>query len=297
MEKKPTARIYGLLGYPVKHSFSPAMHNAAFNACGINARYTLFEVKPEELEGFFKEGSSIRDIDGESFVLGDISGLNVTIPHKESVLKYLNWKSFEVRFTEAANVVIFKENNFLRGFNTDGLGFHRHLTKDLRFSIKGKKVLIIGAGGAAKAVVSQLARKGAKSIIIYDVDKRKSTELAVKTQGKFENCMTSISESIEGLNIISADLLVNASPVGMKESDPCLLTPDMVHKNLFVYDLIYNPPETKLLKLAIEKGCKRVSNGLGMLLYQGMLSFTHFTGKSAPFKVMEQALSGETKKL
>jgi shikimate dehydrogenase len=123
------------------------MHNAAFQALNINAEYTLFELKPEELEDFLL-----------SLAQRGISGLNVTIPYKEKVLGSLQWKSPEVRFTDAANVIIVKENNDLEGWNTDGIGFHRHLTIDLKFDIAGKNVIILGAGGAAKSVTDQLAR-------------------------------------------------------------------------------------------------------------------------------------------
>ncbi len=272
-------RIYGLIGYPVKHSLSPAMHNAAFQALDINAEYKLFELKPEELGDFL---SSLTE--------RKISGLNVTIPYKEKVLSYLQWKSPEVRFTDAANVIIVKERNYLEGWNTDGIGFHRHLTIDLRFDITKKRVVILGAGGASKAVIDQLARNKAKSITIYDVDKDKSLELANKISKEFPECNAISVNSIESLEIKNSDLLINATPIGMKETDPCLVDDKFIHKDLLVYDLIYNPRETKLLELAREKGAK-TSNGLGMLLYQGVRSFELWTGKRAPVEVMRKALT------
>ncbi len=271
-------KIYGLIGYPVKHSFSPLMHNAAFRSLKINAEYKLFEKKPEELDDFLKSLSE-----------QNIHGLNVTIPYKEVVLKYLRWKSPEVRFTGAANTIVVKDKNFLEGWNTDGIGFHRHLTKDLKFNISGKNVIIIGAGGAAKAIVNQLARKEAKSIVIYDMDNDKSLELADKINKEFPKCNAISVNSIEGFDIKNTDLLINATPVGMKKQDSCLITPDSLHSGLLVYDLVYNPPETKLLKFAKQKGAK-ASNGLGMLLYQGMRSFEIWTGRRAPKTVMLKAL-------
>jgi len=294
MEKKPAARIYGLLGYPVRHSFSPAMHNAAFKDRGINARYTLFEVRPEELEGFFKKGLPIQDIDGESFISNDIAGLNVTIPYKVKILDFvsLDKKSFFLRNVEAVNTII-NDKGVWKGFNTDIPGFQKHLKEE--FDPSGKKVAILGAGGAARAVAYALANSKADEITIFDIDQAKTNSVVGLIKNLFSGFKIYAADSIGKLNIRNKDLLVNATPIGMKESDPCLLTTEMLHKNLFVYDLIYNPAETRLLKLAREKDCK-VLNGQGMLLYQGMLSFTHFTGVTAPKKIMHKALLEELKR-
>ncbi len=268
-------KIYGLIGYPVKHSYSAFMHNAAFKAFGINAEYRLFEIKPEELEKLFLTDSALVDVNGELALKADLVGLNVTIPHKEAVLKYLSWRSSETKFTEAANVVIFKNKNYIEGWNTDGLGFHKHLAKDLKISFVNKKVAILGAGGAAKAVVDQLAKKGVKSIAIYDVEKSRSVKITDKIIKEYPAVESFAVDSIAELNIAGVDLLINCTPVGMKAEDPCLVSPEMIHRGLFVYDLIYNPAQTKLLKLAKEKGAQ-VSNGLGMLLYQGVRTFEIF---------------------
>ncbi len=268
-------KIYGLIGYPVKHSYSAFMHNAAFKAFEINAEYRLFEIKPEELDKLFLTENSPVDINGNLVQKADLCGLNVTIPHKEAVLKYLSWRSSETKFTEAANVVIFKNKNYIEGWNTDGLGFHKHLAKDLKLSFLDKKAAILGAGGAAKAVVDQLAKKGVKSIIIYDLDKARSARITDKIKKEYPSVESYAVDSVDGLNIAGAELLINCTPVGMKVEDPCLVSPEMLHRGLFVYDLIYNPQETKLLKLAKEKGAQG-SNGLGMLLYQGVRTFEIF---------------------
>lgn len=278
-------KSFGLVGYPVSHSLSPAMHNAAFKYLGIDAEYKLFEKKPEELDEFFAKLSE-----------QNIYGLNVTVPYKETVLKYLQWQSPEARFTQAVNTIIVKEKNYLKGWNTDGIGFYRHLTKDLKFNLLDKKVIVLGAGGASKAVVNQLARHGVKTIAIYDIDKDKSLKLTQKINKEFPKCSASFIDSINKLDIKNADLLINTTPIGMRETDPCLVKKEMLHKNLFVYDLVYNPPETKLLELAKNVGCKR-NNGLGMLLYQGALSFKHFTGMDAPTEIMKKALEEQIDKL
>jgi len=302
MDKKSPLKIYGLLGFPVRHSLSPAMHNAAFRALNIPAEYRLFEVKPEELEGFLLNNAPISDIDGNSFRLTDLSGFNVTIPYKVKVLQIIgsilgNKVNSIAALIDAVNTVKVSADN-LEAFNTDGAGFWRHLTKDLKFNLQGKKAAIIGAGGASRSVCVFLCIHKAKSISVFDVDKDKLRELVDNVLiGQFSNYNIEIkaANSIDGLNIADCDLLVNATPIGMKEDDPCLVDEKFIHKDLLVYDLIYNPAETKLLKMA-EKRKARVSNGLGMLLYQGAEAFEIWTGREAPVEVMRNALNQAIKR-
>jgi shikimate dehydrogenase len=278
-------KIYGLLGYPITHSLSPPMHNAALKALSINAKYELFSLKPEELDEFLKP-SSLKS--------RHIFGFNVTMPYKEKIISYINGPlSYEARLSQAVNTVRIKEK-ILEGFNTDGLGFHRHLTQELGFDYSSKRIALIGAGGAAKAISISLVKAPAdirlpKSITIYDKNLIKAREWVDVLSKESPSCVIKLAESIEELDIKRCDLLINATPVGMKKEDPCLVTADMLHSNLLVYDLIYNPPETKLLKLAKEKGAS-YSNGLKMLLYQGALSFELWTQLKPPLKVMWQAL-------
>ena len=141
-----------------------------------------------------------------------------------------------------------------------------------------------------------LANSGAKEVSIFDIDQEKTRKVIEMMKELSPDFKISAVDSIEQLDIKNKDLLVNATPVGLKESDPCLLNAEMLHKNLFVYDLIYNPKETKLLALARSVGAKS-SNGLGMLLYQGAISFEHFTGESAPITIMHEALNKGVAKL
>ncbi len=279
MAKLPK-KIYGILGYPVRHSFSPAMHNAAFQAIGLGAEYKLFEKKPEEVEGFIKSLSA-----------EGIFGLNVTIPYKEKVLSLvtLDKESFYLRQIKAINTVV-REGDILKGFNTDIPGFQRHLKENI--DPVNKKVALLGAGGAARAVLYVLAKSAAKEISVYDIDKNKTRDILAMIKGLFPAIIINSVDSVEQLDIKNKDLLINATPIGMKETDNCLINEDMMHRNLFVYDLIYNPSETKLLTLAKKAGAK-TSNGLKMLLYQGMLSLKHWTGLEAPQDVMWQALQKE----
>ncbi len=277
--------IYGVLGYPAQHSLSPLMHNAAFRALKINAEYKIFEIKPQDLDDFM-------------LTLGKngICGLSVTIPYKETVLKYLQWKSAEVSFTGASNTIVVKDKDRLEGWNTDGIGFHRHLTQDLKFDLKGKTVAMLGAGGAAKAIADQCGRQEVKSISIYDIDRQRCLNLTEKISREFPKCKAGCAPSVEELDLKNSDLLINATPVGMKEGDASPVPIDKLHSRLFVYDLVYNPSETALLKEARKKGA-RVSNGLGMLLYQGARSFELWTDKKAPTEMMKEALNQGVRKL
>lgn len=270
-------KIYGLIGYPVKHSLSPKMHNAAFQALNINAEYRLFEVKPEDLDYFL--GSIDKN---------NIFGLNVTIPYKERILDFvrLDSESFYLRQIKAVNTIV-KSDGIWKGFNTDIPGFQRDLKENI--DPTNKRAAILGAGGAARAVAYVLANSGAKDIHIYDIDKTKSQNIVNMVKSLFSNYQIFAVENIEQLDIRNKDLLINATPVGLSETDPCLVKEEMLHKNLFVHDLIYNPSETKLLALAKKVGA-RTSNGLKMLLYQGTLSFKHWTGENAPQKIMWEAL-------
>lgn len=271
---------YGLIGYPVKHSFSPAMHNAAFKALGIDAHYELFEIKPQDLNAFLN--SLIRE---------NIHGLNVTIPHKEKVLDFvdIDSESLYAMQIKAVNTIV-TEGSKLRGFNTDAPGFLRHLKEQI--DPKDKRVAILGAGGAGKAVAYAIGSCNAKEIVVYDIDKNKAIELVNTIKSLFGNLIIKFVDSIEKLDILEKDLLINATPIGMKDTDPCLIKEEALHKNLFVYDLIYNPKETKLLALSKKVGAK-ISNGLGMLLYQGMLSFKIWTGQDAPKEVMWKAVCAQ----
>ncbi|MDD5477877.1 MAG: shikimate dehydrogenase [Candidatus Omnitrophica bacterium] len=274
-------RLYGLVGFPVKHSLSPCMHNAAFSKLKINAKYKLFELKPEELGNFL---SNLKK--------NNIRGFNVTYPYKEDILDFLNSRSLAVKEIGAANTVVVDRGAKLKGFNTDYLGFSAHL-KELK--VRSGKVAIIGAGGASKAVCFALAKMKIKELCIYDIDKFKSLSLFKKLNSVFPKTKFNVAMRIEDLEIADKDLLINASPVGMRPADPCLVDPQDLHKGLFVYDLIYNPPETKLISLAKERNLN-FSNGLGMLLYQGVFAFEHFSGRKAPIKTMQEALLKGVKK-
>ena len=266
MKEQPKA-IYGLVGYPVSHSLSPLMHNAAFKALGVNAGYKLFPLKEEEVKNFF-----LKLHEKES----SIFGLNVTIPYKEKVIPYLDSLSPYVQKTMAVNTVVIDSQRNLKGHNTDGPGFLAHITK-LGFQTQGKNIALLGCGGAARAIISILCLLPERpaSVRIYDIDQKKMAGLLGDLKNRLDVSIVRPVENIRGLDLKNSQLFINATPIGMQESDPCLIEKDLLHKDMLVYDLIYSPFETKLLQLAKNKGAK-VSNGLGMLFYQGVLAFQHW---------------------
>jgi len=277
-----SSKIYGLVGYPLGHSFSPLMHNAAFGKLNISGEYRLFSKQPEELESF------LLRMDDEN-----IWGLNVTIPYKETILSFnqieLDNSAPYAKEIQAINTIV-KKGESLKGFNTDVAGFLRHLNK-LNFNPINKRVAILGAGGAGKAVAYAVAKKGISQIAIFDIDKDKAESVSLMLRVLFPKLDISIVDEIEQLDMINKDLLINATPIGLTSEDPCLIEEGMLHEDLFVYDLIYNPSPTKLLSLAKNKGL-RCSDGLGMLVYQGAFSFIYFTGTLVPYAKIVEVMWG-----
>jgi len=304
----PARKIYGLIGYPVKHSLSPAMHNAAFHALNIDAEYRLFEVKPDQLKDFLINNIEIQDTKGESFFSQDIVGFNITIPHKVKAREILEKKfhrNFEqhndtdeqscfwfVELTNAVNTVK-REKRGLHYFNTDALGFLKSLLQELKSNLNyNSNILIVGFGGAGRAVLAGLSLQHAfiKKIYIADIDKNANASLqrllakSTYTAGQVQ--FISIEEIPD--KIKECNLLINASPIGMKEDDGSVIDKNLLHRNLSVYDVVYNR-ETQLIKDA--KSLKLTAvGGLGMLLYQGVLAFKLWIGKEAPVEVMREAL-------
>jgi shikimate dehydrogenase len=271
------ARIYGLIGNPLQHSLSPSMHNAALASLKIKAKYKLFQLQDTELKPFLVD-----------LAKKNICGLNVTIPYKEKILQCLNgYKTEAVKAIGAANTIVIDKKGRVKFYNTDYLGFTRHL-KALK--VNPKKVALIGAGGAAKAVCFALAKMKVKEVVIYDVDKFRSLSLVRKFNKLFSGVHFLAVSTVAEFNLGDKDFLVNASPVGMNNDDPLLIDPQKLKPGLFVYDLIYNPAKTKLLKSAEENGLA-FSNGLGMLLYQGVEALNLWISpKKAPEKIMAEAL-------
>ncbi len=281
MGVKATTDIYGIFGHPVKHSLSPDMHNSAFNTLGLNSVYVAFDIDPESIE---EATRAIR-------VMG-IRGINITIPHKQTIIPYLDEVSPDAKLTGAVNTVK-NENGKLLGYNTDVGGFLRAIRENLDFSPEGNTLFLIGAGGAARAVLSAFCMNGGAVVYITDIIKDKALELANQFKANFQN-ITIETVELDNQNLIEqklneADILVNASPAGMDGVGSLDIPLTSLNKNAVVYDLVYKPPDTSLLKEAKQLGHK-ASGGLSMLLYQGAESFEIWTGENAPVEIMKKAL-------
>ena len=289
--------IYGVIGWPIKHSLSPLMHNAAFKNLGIDAEYRKFEMRPEELEVFLLGDISVKDTEGNPIRAKDIKGFNITIPHKikakeiidrNNSLDVANADKYYIEISGAINTVR-REGERLRYMNTDPIGFGHSVDKDLGFkNLKDKSVLLIGCGGAGRAVIAELASSGRhiKEIYVYEVNKE-TVNSAEKYFFAFKKKIKLISEEdIRGV-IKKCHLLVNASPVGMEEGDERSAVDKSVlalNRELYVYDVVYNR-ETGLLKAAKSLGM-RTSDGRGMLAGQGAFSFSFWRRDITPEKVL-----------
>ena len=274
---KGTTKIAGVIGFPIEHTISPGIHNAAFAALGLDYVYLPFAVRPENL------GRAIAGLSS----LG-IIGINVTIPHKETVIQYLNEISEEARRIGAVNTVVIKQERLI-GHNTDGKGFVQALKEEGKIDIQGKKVIILGAGGAGRAVAVQSGLEGAGELIIFDKEEERARRLSADIKRDIPQLrVETVSRNEIKPNLNEADILVNATPAGMKADDELIINSQWLLPRTLVFDLIYNPQETRLMQAARKRGCA-VVGGLGMLIHQGALSFELWTGKKAPLDVMKKA--------
>ena len=276
MKIKGSTNIVGLIGHPVEHSFSPPMHNAAFEALGMDYAYVAFDVNPNDLKSAVEGAGALN-----------IKGFNVTIPHKIEVMNYLNELDEVASLIGAVNTIDFKN---MKGYNTDGIGAIKAIEEVT--NVKDKNVVVAGAGGASRAISFYLAKYGAESITILNRNVGKAQKLAGDVL-KSDLIGNVNSDSISEINnyLKDADILVDTTPLGMDphiDDEPIARASDM-HEDLVVFDAVYNPNETVLIKEAIEAGAKPVY-GIKMLLYQGAESFRIWTGVDAPIDVMEKAL-------
>ena len=276
MKIKGSTNIVGLIGHPVEHSFSPPMHNAAFKALGMDYAYVAFDVNPNDLKSAICGANALN-----------IKGFNVTIPHKIEVMKYLDELDEVASLIGAVNTIDFKN---LKGYNTDGIGAIKAIEEVT--SVKDKNVVVAGAGGASRAISFYLAKYGVESLTILNRNVSKAQALAEDVL-KSDLIGNVNADSISEINtcLKDADILVDTTPLGMDPhiDDEPIATAEDMHEDLVVFDAVYNPNETVLLKEAIKAGAKPVY-GIKMLLYQGAESFKIWTGVDAPIDVMEKAL-------
>ncbi len=272
-------RTVGLLGHPVQHSYSPIMQNAAFEYLNLDYIYLPFDVDPENL------GTAVKGIKALGFI-----GVNVTVPYKNDVIKYLDWVSEDADSIGSVNT-IHNCNGCLNGYTTDGEGFMKSLIDEWQ-NPSGCNAVIAGAGGSARATAYALLKSGA-NVRIINRTKERAVNLArslKKLDSKWSLEVVDYDYDDMQKAIGMADLLVNCTSAGMYpnvNSSPFPL--ELLHKEMFVYDQVYNPFETKLLNKAKEV-CIGASNGLMMLVYQGAASFKIWTGKEAPAQIMRSEI-------
>ena len=264
---KSSHTLYGIIGNPLTHSLSPIMHNTAFKELDVDARYELFPIEEDELGAFF-EGLKQDDC--------SIFGFNVTVPYKEMVIPYMDKLTPFVERVGAVNTVVVNNKRELIGYNTDAPGFMTHLA-ELQVETADKNVVILGAGGSARAILATLCMipERPNMIRLYNRTGSRAEALVQDLQSRIDLSNVVIENSLDDLNLRNSDILINTTSVGLKPDDPCLVFDDMLHPDLFVYDLIYNPRETLLLRMAREQGA-RTANGLGMLFFQGVLALQHW---------------------
>ena len=276
----------GLIGCPVAHSLSPRMQQAAFDALGIEADYALWETQPDRLA---ERVASLRS--------PDMLGANVTMPYKEDVVRLVDECDPVAARIGAINTIV-NQSGHLVGYNTDAPGFIQALTEFEAFDYPGKKVVILGTGGAARAATVGLLGNGVDELMLLGRNKkhvnnllRHLQTLTIEKQGT-TRVYSALFGSPEASGFLSSvDLVVNATSAGLKANDSALLLDvNMLPTTALVMDMIFNPPLTPLLRAVQAHGC-HVLNGLSMLLYQGALSFSIWFNRDAPIDAMRAALT------
>jgi len=271
-------KICGIIGDPIEHTMSPAMHNAAFDKLGLDYVFVPFLVKKEGLR---------QAIDGVRGL--NIRGLGVTIPHKVAVMQYLDQVDDLAQKIGAVNIIV-NDNGILTGYNTDAGGFLRALL-ERGIEPKGKMVAILGAGGASRAISFVLAERGA-NLIILNRTWDKAIELAERVSRSFGNKIEALPLDKENLTkaLGRADIMMNCTNVGMHPHvSETLVTADQLKSDMIVFDTVYNPIKTQLLKEAEKAGATTIS-GVEMLVWQGVLAFEMWTHHKAPVEVMREAV-------
>jgi shikimate dehydrogenase len=267
-------RLCAVLGAPIRHSASPAMHNAAFAALGLDWRYLAFEVDSKNLRAAIAGAKAMG-----------FAGLNLTVPHKLLAIEMMDALDESAKIWGAINTIRFDEKG-ATGFNTDADGLANSLREDLGIELHGAKVLLLGAGGAGRTAALKLASENVAELFLVNRTPSKTGEIANEIKKRFPSVRVTV-----GLPKADVDLILNATSLGLKTDDVSPLDEKRfsLKQTRAVYDMIYRPAETALLKAAKAAGCQ-TANGLGMLLHQGAKAFEIWTGKPAPLDVMRRAL-------
>jgi shikimate dehydrogenase len=279
MERRITGHtgLYSLIGSPVDHSGSPAMYNFSFQKTGLDYAYMAFDITLDKLPDAIAAIKTFK-----------IKGSNVTMPCKTAVVEYMDELTPAARIIGAVNTIV-NDNGRLTGNNTDGIGFVRNL-KENGVEVKGKKITIMGAGGAGSAIQVQLALDGVKEISIFNIDDAfypRAIETAAKLKKEVPECVINVypleDEARLKEEIASSEILINSTKVGMHplEKESLIKDKNVYRKDLVVADTVYNPKITKMLEEAEAAGSKIVG-GIGMLLWQGSAAFKLYTGLEMP---------------
>ncbi|MGX1900976.1 shikimate dehydrogenase [Thermolongibacillus altinsuensis] len=267
-------KLFALIGCPVHHSLSPLMHNDALQSLGIDAYYHAFHVEREQLKEAIFGLKALQ-----------VAGFNVTIPHKTAIIPFLDDVDETAREMGAVNTVV-NENGRLIGYNTDGEGFVRALCEQMKISLSGKRILLVGAGGAARGIYFALTRKGVSQIDICNRTVEKAVQVIAEAKSDVSSTAYSLQEAEERLE--NYDIIINTTSVGMTPNiEEMPISLHNLQKGTIVSDIIYNPLETKWLQEAKARGAL-VQNGVGMFVYQGALAFEKWTGIFPDVKRMEQ---------
>jgi len=287
---EPEGDFYGVVGWPVGHSLSPILHQAALDALGIPAKYFAFEISAEDLPRLLP-----------ILAAKGAKGLNLTAPHKQIVLPYLTGLSDIAQQARAANTVSFLPGGEIYGHNTDALGFSRAIREVFMLDLRGLRVLILGAGGAARAVALQCVLEDADEVVIVNrtfekaheiIQEMKKIRVSTRLLGPQEP-LRAVPLEVELVRQVldHIDLVVNCTTLGMKTGDGSPLPQRCFQPHHMVFDTIYCPTRTPLIREASQAGA-RVANGLSMLLHQAALSFEFWFAREAPIEVMRTALKG-----
>jgi shikimate dehydrogenase len=271
--------LYGIFGYPIGHSLSPLMHNTAFAHHGIEAVYLPFAVDPPHLEMAVK-----------AIVALQLGGVNVTIPHKQAVLAWMDELSPEARLIGAVNTIHLQDGR-LHGYNTDGIGFLRAI-EEAGNDVAGRTVMLLGAGGAARAIAVQLCLSGIRRLLLANRTSTRAEELAAFLKQNISHADISVvamEASSLAAHLPDTDIVVNATSIGMHAHDPMLLPSTVVSSQHLVCDIVYRPLHTPLLRAAQGQGARTV-DGLGMLLHQGAKAFEIWTGQAFPSALIRTRL-------
>ncbi|MCR1961010.1 shikimate dehydrogenase [Thomasclavelia cocleata] len=279
--------LYAFIASPAHHSKSPLMHNCAFKELGVNSVYLAFDIESDKLKDTIK-----------GFKAMGVKGANISMPHKQNIIPYLDQISTASRLCNAVNTIILKDNKYY-GTITDGIGFIKSL-EEKNWSINSNKITMVGAGGASTAIMVQMALDGAKEIVVYNRTIREEFIEIINNTSKETGCLITL-KPLSDTSSLRQDmqdsyLFINTTGVGMEPMLNQSVVPDSsyFHPDLKVADIIYQPAVTKMLQMALDAGCE-IMNGELMLLYQGAESFKIWTDLEMPINKVKKVLGIEVK--